>query len=425
MFLTPIRRCAGSIFLLATSVGRAGTWHVDPQGSNVKGTGSAELPWQSIQKALDECAPGDAVLLHAGVYTQRVEWPESGRPGKPITLMGEAGAVISGKGMPAGDHVISVSGKSHVRITGLEIRDTVTPDSGCGIYVEGAGDGIEIRNCWLHHLKGKEAGGIGIFGTVVKTALTQVVIEGCRIEHCEPARSEALVLNGNIDGFRVVGNVISDVNNIGIDFIGGEKDIMPDKTKVARNGVCSGNKVTRARSSYEDGYAAGIYVDGGRNIVISGNTVTECDLGIEIGAENAGQVTQGITVEDNVIFENDKAGLVFGGYDRKRGRVKGCLFRRNHLRHNTNHRDAQAELWIQQADGNTVEANWITIRPGGRMASIQPGGTGNLLKGNQWWSSSAPEAQLWTWGSREGTGFAKWQEASKEAESLWQAPQEK
>ena len=408
-------------FLMNQSVSAA-TWHVDPAGNDVKGLGSAELPWRSIQKALDECSPGDAVLLHAGVYPQRVDWPESGQPGKPITLMGEEGAVLTGKGMPKGEHVISISGRSHVRIIGLEIRDTVTPKSGCGIYVEGAGDGIEIRNCWLHHLKGKEAGGIGIFGTNAKVALTNIVIEGCRIEHCEPARSEALVLNGNIDGFRVVDNVVSDVNNIGIDFIGGERDVMPDITKVARNGVCSGNQVTRARSSYEDGYAAGIYVDGGKNIVISGNTVTECDLGIEIGAENPGQSTEGITVEANVIRNNDKAGIVFGGYDKKRGRVKNCVFRRNQLRHNTNHRDAQAELWVQEATGNIVEGNSITTSPGGRMALISPTGTGNALRRNTWWSSGAAGSVLWTWGNREGIGFPLWQETSKEIDGSWRQP---
>ncbi len=405
----------------ATSV-EAVTWHVDPKGHDTKGTGSAELPWRSIQKALDECGPGDAVMLHAGIYAQRVHWPVSGTVGKPVSLMAEEGAVLSGQGMPAGEHVIEISGHSHVRILGLEIRDTMTPKGGCAIYVDGGGTGITIQNCWLHHLKGKEAGAIGIYGTDPKTALQGVVISGCRIEHCEPARSEALVLNGNVDGFEVVDNTITDVNNIGIDFIGGEKDVMPVRDKVARNGVCRGNRVTRARSSYEDGYAAGIYVDGGRDIVISGNIVTECDLGIEIGAENAGQATSGITVEDNIIYNNDKAGIVFGGYDRKRGRVTGSIFRRNRLWHNTNHRDAQGELWIQEASDNTVESNRIVTRPGGKMALIVPGGMRNVLKENLWWSSGPAGAVQWTWGVDEGVGFADWQSASKETASTWQDP---
>lgn len=400
----------------------AATWHVDPHGHDTKGTGSAELPWRSIQKALDECGPGDAVLLHAGVYAQRVEFSESGEPGQPVTLMGEEGAVLSGTGMPRGEHVIAISGKSHLRIMGLEIRDTVSAKGGCGIYVDGGGDGIEIKNCYLHHLKGREAGAIGIFGTDPKRPLTNITIEGCRIEHCEPARSEALVLNGNIDGFRVSDNTVSDVNNIGIDFIGGERDVMPDPSKVARNGVCSGNRVTRARSSYEDGYAAGIYVDGGRDIVISGNTVTECDLGIEIGAENAGQVTRGITVEGNVLFKNDKAGLVLGGYDRRRGRVSGCVFRRNILWHNTPHRDAQAELWIQEAADNQIEHNTIVARPGSRMALVVPGGTKNSLTSNTWWSEGT-EPPPWSWGAESGSGFPAWQAATgQEAGSVWKNP---
>jgi parallel beta-helix repeat protein len=409
------------LFLGSSALGV--TWHVDPRGDDSKGTGSAELPWKSIQKALDECAAGDAVLMHAGAYGQRVEFHESGTPGKPLTLMAEEGAFLTGKGMPKGDHAVAIYGQSHIRILGLEIRDTFTRESGCGIYVEGGGRGIEIRNCYFHHLKGKEAGAIGVFGTVAAAALTDIVIDGCRIEHCQPAPSEALVLNGNVDGFRVTNNQISDINNIGIDFIGGEKDIMPDVTKVARRGVCSGNRVVRARSTYEDGYAAGIYVDGGRDIVISGNTVTECDLGIEIGAENAGQTTRSIIVEDNVLYRNDKAGLVFGGYDRKKGRVTACLFRRNILWQNTSHKDAQAELWIQEAMENRFEGNTIVASPRGMMAQVVPGGVRNQFSANRWWSSDG-EATAWTWGSQEGTGFTAWTAASGgDTLSIWQQPQ--
>ena len=67
---------------------------------------------------------------------------------------------------------------------------------------------------------------------------------------------------------RVTNNHVHDVNNIGIDFIGGERSICKDIGKVARNGICSGNRVERARSNYGGGFAAGIYVDGARDIKI-------------------------------------------------------------------------------------------------------------------------------------------------------------
>ena len=61
--------------------------------------------------------------------------------------------------------------------------------------------------------------------------ISDLVIDGNEIYDCEPATSEALTLNGNVDGFAVTNNVVRDVNNIGIDFIGGETDIQPDPTQ--------------------------------------------------------------------------------------------------------------------------------------------------------------------------------------------------
>ena len=92
-----------------------------------------------------------------------------------------------------------------------------------------------------------------------------------------------------------------------------------------------GNTVLRANSSYGGGYAAGIYVDGGRDIVIENNVVAECDLGIEIGAENAAITTENVTVRNNVVSRNEKAGIVFGGYDEAVGRVESCMFLGNTL----------------------------------------------------------------------------------------------
>jgi len=55
------------------------------------------------------------------------------------------------------------------------------------------------------------------------------VIDGNEVYDCDPAPSEALTLNGNVDGFQVTNNVVHDVNTIGIDAIGGERDIQPDQ----------------------------------------------------------------------------------------------------------------------------------------------------------------------------------------------------
>jgi Right handed beta helix region len=130
--------------------------------------------------------------------------------------------------------------------------------------------------------------GITVYRTNPDVPLSDIVIDDNTIYDCEPADSETLTLNGNVDSFEVDRNVVHDVNNIGIDFIGGEGISTSPATDAARNGTCRDNVVYRARSSYGGGYAAGIYVDGGRNIVLERNIVHECDEGIEVGAENPG-----------------------------------------------------------------------------------------------------------------------------------------
>ena len=115
--------------------------------------------------------------------------------------------------------------------------------------------------------------GITVYGTSPAEGVHDLTIGGNEIYDCQPARSEALTLNGNVHDFAVTNNYVHNVNNIGIDFIGGE-GISPDPaTDMARDGLCAGNRVYKARSGYGGGYAAGIYVDGGQNITVERNTV--------------------------------------------------------------------------------------------------------------------------------------------------------
>jgi hypothetical protein len=136
-----------------------------------------------------------------------------------------------------------------VRVVGLELRNDLGLNDGAGIRVTGAGSHVELRQNRIHDIRGRNAMGITVYGTEA-AAISDLVIDGNEIFDCDPAPSEALTLNGNVDGFQVTNNVVRDVNNIAIDLIGGERDIQPDQNLVARNGVVRGNKVMRARSSY-------------------------------------------------------------------------------------------------------------------------------------------------------------------------------
>jgi hypothetical protein len=228
------------------------------------------------------------------------------------------------------------------------------------------------------------------------------------------------VVNGNVRGFAITDNELRDNDNIGIDMIGGEADINPGAGLVAREGLCRGNLVTRSNASYGGGFGAGIYVDGGRSIVIENNVVTESDIGIEVGAENAGVVAMGIVVRNNVLYRNERAGLLFGGYDESVGRANANIFRGNTLFENdTVGASGQGryfagggigEILVQYGRDNAVESNLVVAGPGNvAVASAGPGSSiDDRFDYNLWWSP-APASMAFQLNAGEYFGFAEWQ----------------
>jgi cysteine-rich repeat protein len=386
---------AAVLALLAVRGACAATYVVAPSGGD----------FTTIQAALDAAAAGDTIQVReaATPYFEKLVVPTSGDAVLGfLTLEAYPGEhpILDGTGVP-GESMILIEDESWVRIVGLEIRNDFGVTDGSGIRVLGAGAHVELRQNDIHDIRGRNAMGITVYGTE-PTSISDLVVDGNTIHDCEPAPSESLTLNGNVEQFTVTNNVVRDVNNIGIDMIGGEKDLQPDTTKVARNGVCRGNRVERARSSYGGGFAGGIYVDGGRDIVVERNVVTESDIGLEIGAENAGIAVTGVSVRDNVLYANDKAGLAFGGFASSVGRVRDCRFTNNTVAGNDTLGSGFAQLWIQFAEDNLVENNVFVATDANRVVDSDAGNTGNLLDYNLWWTpSGAPPTFVWN-----GTEYA-------------------
>lgn len=381
---------------------------------NDAANGESGAPWRTIQRACDLARPGDTIHVAPGTYQEKLVIKVSGTAGAYVTLKAEPGVVLSGKDVK-GDNMILIENLSYLKVTGFEITDHLGVKDGSGIRVKGHGSHIELRNNKIHKIRGRDAMGITIYGTDVNAPIEHLVVDGNEIYDCDPARSEALTLNGNISHFEVTNNVVHDVNNIGIDFIGGEAWTSGDASKVARNGLCKGNKVYRCRANYEDGYAAGIYVDGGRDIVLEDNIVTQCDLGLEVGAENKGSVASGIVVRNNFLFLNDKAGLVFGGYEKSAGRVQNCKFIGNTCYRNDRHKEDQnGELWIQWASENEVTGNTFVVNGSDSpLVQVVAGGSmGNRVDGNRYYTDAGVEDAFFLWKDSDVNGFASWREHS-------------
>lgn len=337
-------------------------------------TGQALTPataW-SLATAFTAALPGDTVLVAPGVYPGKYVVTATGTALAPITFLADGAAgtvIIDGTGFAgANDGLIYVNAtngttRGHLRITGFELRNLTGNDTS-GIRLRAGTTGtltnVEIRNCRIHTILGISAMAITIYGMNGTTSLSNVLVDGCEIWNCQPADSETVAINGNVDSFTVSNCYIHDCNNIGIDAIGGEAGFPAGNPagKVARNGVIRGNRVERciAGGPSLGIAAAGIYVDGGQNILIENNIVAECEFGIEVGAENA-LTTSGITVRQNILTRNRLSGLIFGAPDFSAGTVSGCLFQNNVISLNDTLDEEAAEVQMQAAGANTFENN--------------------------------------------------------------------
>ncbi len=377
----------------------------------------------TIQAALDAALAGDTIEVRQQVYHEKIAFPRSGNAVDGyITLKAFPGdePVLDGTGV-SGSNMVLIEDRSYVKLIGFEIRNDLGVNDGSGVRFLGSGSNIEIRDNEIHDIRGQHAMGITVYGTGA-TPISNLIIDGNEIHDCEPFRSEALTLNGNVTDFQVTNNVVRDVNNIGIDFIGGESDIQPDSSKVARNGVCRGNTVLRAREQ-GGGYAGGIYVDGGRDIVIENNTVSGCDLGIEIGAENSGIVASGVIVRDNLVFANEKAGIVFGGYKSSVGRTKSCQFLNNTCYENDTLGEGLGELWIQYAEDNQIRNNVFYSTSQNVLLYSEAGNVNNTLDYNLWYTEAGAGSAEFVWQGTSYGSFAAYRAATgQDASSLFADP---
>ena len=362
------------------------------------------------------------MTVRAGTYHEALTFQGSGNASGFITLQAFAGEqpIIDGTGLDA-THLIQARNRSYLKIIGLEVTNLTVSDGGSGIHIIGKGSHIEIRDNIVHAMRGFEASGIDVYGTRW-TPLTQIVIDGNQVYDCDAADSEALVVNGNVRGFAITNNQVHDINNIGIVCIGGERDVHP--TGVARQGLVSGNVVHDCHSNYGGGYAGGIYVDGGRSIIVERNISYSNDLGIEVGAENRGFVAKWVVVRNNLIYENEKSGLVFGGFDHKRGRVQACRFYNNTLYRNDQLHLNEGQLAINWASRNVVANNIIVADAGDLLiASFSAGNRRNVFNHNLYFSPDGADAARFAWRGNEFTGFAAFQSATlKDVASLFADP---
>jgi hypothetical protein len=379
------------LMVCSVSFAQQDTFYVAPNGNDTN-SGTELAPWKTFQHACSNASPGAIVLLKAGIYNEKVTMNVAGNAAAGFITFQNYGSdvvKIDGTGKN-GKQLLLIQNKNFIRLIGLEFQNNLNQSFGTGIWIQGAGRKIEIRNCTFHDMRAANGGGdamaISVYGTSGTTPLSNIVIDSNHIYNCEPGHSEALTLNGNVDTFQVTNNLVHDVDNIGIDMIGGEGTSPNAITDLARNGICSGNVVYNCRSDYGGGYAAGIYVDGGENIIVEKNKIYQCDVGLEIGCENQGRVASKIYVRDNLIFNNDKRGIGFGGYNfPATGKVKNSFVLNNTCYYNDILNTDAGELVVEYAESCVVMNNiFFSTSQNKLMVTTVGNNKGNIFDYNVW-----------------------------------------
>ena len=120
-----VRRLPAAMVLggvLLAAAGQARTLVVDNRNTGAADTnpGTAEAPFRTISAAARQASAGDTVLVHAGLYRERVTPVAGGEPGRPLTFMAAPGDTVIVRGSDEVERWTPVDGAPGVFSTPVE-----------------------------------------------------------------------------------------------------------------------------------------------------------------------------------------------------------------------------------------------------------------------------------------------------------------
>ena len=364
------------IFILKFNSLLAVDYYVDKSTGLDSNSGLTLLsPFKSIQKAASTAQAGSTILIKAGTYNENIILNISGTATNPIIFRNYNSDLvyIDGTGTSTLPYtaMVQINGASHLEFRNLTIQNLLCKDA-YGIVVfnnpTSGTTNLKFINISIHDIKWTQ------FPTTVPTindnahpflvygsgstqasAITNVLVDGCNIYNNVTGFSENLTHSGNVDGFIVRNNLVHDNSNIGIECEGNYNASPTPSLDHARNGIIKNNKCYNNNSQYST--AAGIYVDGGWDIVVEQNECYNNSYGVEVGCEENG-TTKNIIVKNNIFYNNRESGVYLGGYDTATtGQVLNATIRNNTFFQNNSLNTSVGEIEISKASNCKIENN--------------------------------------------------------------------
>ena len=413
-------------------------YYVDKATGNDMNNGlSTASAWQTIQKAANAATPNSIVNIKAGTYNENVVVNVSGTAGNPITFRNYFNDIVIIDGATTiGSTMVKITNKNYLNFQNLTIQNKTINDAQ-GILVETTGTttsttlsfkNISIKNInWTNNAATTPTSSDNAQGFIVyggDGGITNLTVDSLQVSDNILGFSEAVAINGNVDGFVVKNCKVHDNTNIGIDIIGHEGTCSILALDEARNGIVANNECYSNVSSYAT--SGGIYIDGTKNITVEKNKCYENGFGIEVGAELDG-VSQLITVKNNLLFNNEQAGLSIGGYDiGTTGQVINCDVRNNTFFQNNSLNDGTGEISMTKASNCSFENNVFYTNSQNVLMSIDniSPQTGNVFNYNCWYSpNNDPNNITVNWRTNTYSTFATYKAGtSQEANSIYANP---
>jgi hypothetical protein len=331
--------------------------------------------YRDISSAVAAAQPGDTVQVAAGTYPGFAV-SRDGAPGKWLTIAAAPGASVVITGGGEGNGLVSLDGRSWVRLVGLTIRGS----SSHGIYGDKI-DHIVVRRC---EVADSQDGGI------VLSDGQDVLVQGANV-HGNNARgtsasNEAISIVGT-KTFEIVGSAVHDNGEEGI-----------DAKYEAADGLIHDNQVWGNRGP-------NIYLDSAHDLTVTGNQVwgaTEASKsGIGLAVENYSTTRRlaNVTVSDNVVRDNVGAGIDF--WVESSGQLSDVTVTGNKLGGNrrgaiTYNTDSLAGITVRAntfGDGNTPPAAHPGVTLLGNVTGAIPAVTSALLGSGSGSDSGASGSQ--------------------------------
>ena len=297
-------------------------YFVSKTGNNAN-IGSSSSPWLTIQYGIYQLSPGDTLNIKAGTYFEKVDLDVSGTALAWITIRNfENDVVVMNASTFSDDAAIIWTDDAYLRIEGLNITKNEF-NFASGIALQGTAHHIHILNNKISEINFSTDPGdtvivntnavpLSVYADNPSDSIHDILIKGNEVFNNRTGYSENISCGGNFTDFLIEDNIVHDNTNIGIDMGGNYGTCPTPSLDHARRGIIRNNIVYNCDSPYST--AAGIYIDGGHNIVVENNLCYQNGYGGEIGCEENG-TTENIIFRNNVFHHNIYAGMHMGGYD--------------------------------------------------------------------------------------------------------------